>query len=303
MSTTAPAATAPRKSRFGAPVSAPANITKPVQDDRLSKAQDVIAKLNKAPGFGSGGPASFGGSEMPPRNNYNNSHSGGFGGSSDRGHGGRGNYNSRPRSNYGGRDGGFGGRDRGGDRPQRSFAKPGCKLYVGNLSFDAKERDLIRLFEHYGDIQSIQVVDDKETGKNRGFAFVTFRSPDEAERALAASEQEVLGRKIRVNFAQEKRPPFGGDRGGFRGGRGGRGGRRDYGGRDRGGSPDYYDRNRGGRDRGRRDRDRDDRRGGDRERDYGRSSGGYGGRSGGYGGQGGYEQSGGYGGQQNHYGT
>ena len=110
----------------------------------------------------------------------------------------------------------------------------GSKLYVGNLSYDATEDDLREAFGRDGrQIQEVAIVMDRETGRPRGFAFVTMASSEDAQGAISALDGQMLkGRNIKVNEAQDR---GGGGRGGA-GGRGGRGG----GGRDRG---------RGGRDR------------------------------------------------------
>lgn len=94
------------------------------------------------------------------------------------------------------------------------------KLYVGNLSFQATEGDIEELFSTYGTVTSVKIITDRETGKNRGFAFVEMSSSEEAEAAITGlNEKEALGRNLRVNIAQEKeRSGGGGGRGGDRGG-------------------------------------------------------------------------------------
>jgi RNA recognition motif-containing protein len=104
----------------------------------------------------------------------------------------------------------------------------GQRLYVGNLSFDTNAETVRTLFSEVGEVTDVHVVMDRETGRSRGFAFVTMGSPGDAERAITALNGTVLeGRPLRVNEAEERRrPPNGG--GGLRGGdrdRGGRGGR------------------------------------------------------------------------------
>ena len=117
----------------------------------------------------------------------------------------------------------------------------GTKLYVGNLSFDTTEGDLLRLFEEAGTVTSCSIIMDKFTNKSRGFAFVEMGSEEDTQKAIAAvNGKSVDGRELRVNEARPRE-----DRGG--GGGGGRGG---YGGGGGGGGRGGYG---GGRDR---DRDR-----------------------------------------------
>lgn len=108
-------------------------------------------------------------------------------------------------------------------------------IYVGNLSYDATEDDLRDLFSQHGEVSNVNIVDNKFSGKSRGFAFVDMATKEEAEKAIdALHETDFMGRMLIANFARPKedRPPrSGGDhRGGDRGGRGGdRGGdRRSY---------------------------------------------------------------------------
>jgi RNA recognition motif-containing protein len=119
------------------------------------------------------------------------------------------------------------------------------KLYVGNLSWGATEDSLRTLFGAHGEVLSVNIITDRETGRSRGFAFVEMEN---AEAAIAAlNEKEVDGRNIKVNEAIDK-PRTGGGGGGSRGGFGGGGGgsRGGFGGGGGGGG-------RGGRDGGGRD--------------------------------------------------
>ncbi|HOU12480.1 MAG TPA: RNA-binding protein [Anaerolineae bacterium] len=121
------------------------------------------------------------------------------------------------------------------------------KIYVGNMSYDTTESTLRELFAAHGEVVSVSVVTDRDTGRPRGFAFVEMATDAAANAAIAALDgQSVDGRTLKVNEARPPAPRSGGDRpyggGGGRGGFGGRGG-------DRGG-----DRSRGSSDRGRRDR-------------------------------------------------
>ena len=102
------------------------------------------------------------------------------------------------------------------------------KLFVGNLSFRTTQDELFDLFTQYGAVDSVAIINDRETGQPRGFAFVEMANADEAEAAIAAlNGTELGGRAINVNEARP-RPEGGGPRGGGgfqgRGGRGGSGG-------------------------------------------------------------------------------
>src|SRR5438034_4874893 len=109
----------------------------------------------------------------------------------------------------------------------------GTKLYVGNLSFNTTENELQELFAQAGTVQEVTLMQDKFTGKSRGFAFVTMGSDEEAQNAISKlNGQTVEGRALTVNEARprEPRPPGGGGRGyGGGGGGGGYGGRREGG--------------------------------------------------------------------------
>ena len=108
------------------------------------------------------------------------------------------------------------------------------KLYVGNLSFNTSNQDLNDLFGEIGTVESTNIIEDRETGRSRGFAFVEMSSQAEGEAAISQlNGKEVDGRELKVNEAkpQEKRGGFGGGGGGGgRGGRGGSGGGGGYGG-------------------------------------------------------------------------
>jgi|SRR5437588_9401823 len=103
----------------------------------------------------------------------------------------------------------------------------GTKLYVGNLSFNTTETDLQDLFAQAGAVQDVMLMQDKFTGKSRGFAFVTMATDQEAQNAITQfNGKTVEGRALTVNEARprEARPPGGGGGGGGYGGRGGGGG-------------------------------------------------------------------------------
>ncbi len=98
------------------------------------------------------------------------------------------------------------------------------KLYVGNLSFDSTETDLQDLFEKYGTVTETHVISDRETGRSRGFGFVTMGSNSEGTAAIAALHgKQIGGRTLTVNEARPKedrpRGGGGGGRGSFSGSR------------------------------------------------------------------------------------
>src|SRR6266513_2414178 len=103
----------------------------------------------------------------------------------------------------------------------------GTKLYVGNLSFNTTETDLQDLFAQAGAVQEVTLMQDKFTGKSRGFAFVTMGSEADAQKAIADFNGKTIeGRPLTVNEARPREPrPGGGGGGGGRGyGGGGYGG-------------------------------------------------------------------------------
>ena len=108
------------------------------------------------------------------------------------------------------------------------------KLYVGNLSFNTSNEDLQNLFAKAGTVESASIVEDRETGRSRGFGFVEMSTKEEGAAAIQQlNGHEVGGRALNVNEAKprEDRAGGGGGRGGFGGGRnGGGGGRGGYGG-------------------------------------------------------------------------
>jgi len=94
------------------------------------------------------------------------------------------------------------------------------KLYVGNLAFQTSSSDLQELFAQAGTVQSASVIEDRDTGRSRGFGFVEMASKEEGDAAIAQfNGKEFNGRNLTVNEARPRD-----DRGGSRGGGGGRGG-------------------------------------------------------------------------------
>lgn len=109
----------------------------------------------------------------------------------------------------------------------------GNKLYVGNLSFNTTETQLQDLFAQAGPVQEVVLMQDKFTGKSRGFAFVTMSTDQDAQNAVTQfNGKSVDGRPLTVNEARprEDRGPGGGGGGGGRGFGGGGGGRGGFGG-------------------------------------------------------------------------
>jgi cold-inducible RNA-binding protein len=110
------------------------------------------------------------------------------------------------------------------------------KLYVGNLSFETSSEDLQKLFAQAGTVESASVIEDRDTGRSRGFAFVEMSSKEEGQAAIQQfNGQDVGGRALNVNEAKPREDRGGGNRGGYGGGgnRGGGGGRGGYGGNSR----------------------------------------------------------------------
>jgi len=117
----------------------------------------------------------------------------------------------------------------------------GKRLYVGNLPYNVDSSELERIFSAHGQVQSAEVVADRETGRSKGFGFVEMGTEAEAQAAIAAlNGQDQGGRPLTVNEARPREDRGGGGggggRGGYGGGRGGGGGgggRGGYGGRGR----------------------------------------------------------------------
>jgi RNA recognition motif-containing protein len=110
------------------------------------------------------------------------------------------------------------------------------KLYVGNLSFQTSSDDLQQLFAQAGTVESASVVEDRETGRSRGFGFVEMSSSEEGQAAIQQfNGKEVNGRSLTVNEARPRENRAGGGRGGGYGGGGNRGGGGGYGGNRSGG--------------------------------------------------------------------
>ena len=79
-------------------------------------------------------------------------------------------------------------------------------IYVGNLSYEASEQEVSDLFEQYGEVRSVRLIKDRETGRARGFGFVEMGA-DAADKAIEALEgQMFLGRNLKVNEAKPREP-------------------------------------------------------------------------------------------------
>ncbi len=116
-------------------------------------------------------------------------------------------------------------------------------IYVGNLSFQAEQEDLLDLFGQYGEVKQCSLPLDRETGRKRGFAFVEMSNDADEQKAIDdLQDVEWMGRMIRVNKATPREGGGGagggggGGRGGYGGGGGGGGGRGGYGGGGGGGA-------------------------------------------------------------------
>jgi RNA recognition motif-containing protein len=117
----------------------------------------------------------------------------------------------------------------------------GTRLYVGNLSFSSTVEGLRAAFAESGEVVDSHIVKDRDTGRSRGFGFVTMSTEDQARKAIESMNGAMLdGRPLKVNEAQERTGGggggyggggggggYGGGGGGGRGGRGGRGGDRE----------------------------------------------------------------------------
>jgi len=103
-------------------------------------------------------------------------------------------------------------------------------IYVGNLSYEVTEEDLRQAFEQSGQVESVSIINDKYSGRSKGFGFVEMPSNVEGQAAIEGlNGKELKGRTLNVNEARP-RTENRGDRGGYGGGRGGRSGKTAYGG-------------------------------------------------------------------------
>ena len=113
------------------------------------------------------------------------------------------------------------------DQGQIEHEGMNTRLYVGNLSFNTNADGVRTAFQEFGTVSDVHLVSDRETGRSRGFAFVTMGTPEEATKSIEGMDGRTLdGRPLRVNEAEQRqqRGGGGGGGGGFGGGGGGRGG-------------------------------------------------------------------------------
>jgi RNA recognition motif-containing protein len=97
------------------------------------------------------------------------------------------------------------------------------KLYIGNLAFQTSSNDLQQLFEQAGTVESASVIEDRETGRSRGFGFVEMSTSEEGKAAIEQFDgKEVDGRSLKVNEARPRENRNGGGRSGYGGNRGSR---------------------------------------------------------------------------------
>ncbi len=89
------------------------------------------------------------------------------------------------------------------------------KIYVGNLSFNTTEEEIKTEFSKYGEIEDIKLISDRDTGRSKGFSFITFQTKEAMDAALEKNGEEMDGRALRVNVAEERKPRN--DRGGYGG--------------------------------------------------------------------------------------
>ncbi len=111
------------------------------------------------------------------------------------------------------------------------------KIYVGNLSYEVTEDDLRPAFEQFGQVETVNIITDKYSGRSKGFGFVEMPSKEEARAAIEGlNSKDLKGRDLNVNEARPRTESsgggggYGGGRGGGRGGYGGGGGGRGGGG-------------------------------------------------------------------------
>ena len=99
------------------------------------------------------------------------------------------------------------------------------KVFVGGLSWSTNEEGLVNNFSQFGNLEEVKVITDRETGRSRGFGFITFSEDDAASQAVSEMDGvEMDGRNIKVSFAEERRGPRNPNRS-FGGGGGSRGNR------------------------------------------------------------------------------
>ena len=79
------------------------------------------------------------------------------------------------------------------------------KIYVGNLSFNTTKEDLEVEFSKHGELDEVKLISDMDTGRSKGFAFITYQKSEDAKAALVKNGEEMAGRALRVNPAEERK--------------------------------------------------------------------------------------------------
>ena len=80
------------------------------------------------------------------------------------------------------------------------------KVFIGSLSWNVRETELEKVFGKIGELEDVKVITDRETGRSRGFAFITYKEPDDAQKAVDELDGiEIDGRQVAVKIAHEKR--------------------------------------------------------------------------------------------------
>tara|TARA_Y100001968_G_scaffold301689_1_gene314233 strand:- start:29064 stop:29360 length:297 start_codon:yes stop_codon:yes gene_type:complete len=93
-------------------------------------------------------------------------------------------------------------------------------IFIGNLSFDAEQDDLIHLFSTYGEVKNCKIPLERETGRKRGFAFIEMANDEDETKAIEdLQDVEWMGRNIRVSKAEPRRDSRKSDKGGYGGSR------------------------------------------------------------------------------------
>lgn len=93
---------------------------------------------------------------------------------------------------------------------------PTTKLFIGGVSYSTDENSLREAFSRYGEVLDARIIMDRETGRSRGFGFITFNSVEEASSAIQALDgQDLHGRRVRVNYANERPRVYGGGGGSY----------------------------------------------------------------------------------------
>ncbi|XP_069117965.1 uncharacterized protein [Argopecten irradians] len=97
------------------------------------------------------------------------------------------------------------------------MAEEGCRVYAGNLSFETEEYSLRKSFAMYGNVVDCKLITDRDTGRSRGFGFITFDTPEAANAAVEGGSFELDNRAVKVSIAQARSDSRGGGGGGGRG--------------------------------------------------------------------------------------